>query len=188
MDEEGQGLSEFIIIVILVAIIVLVSVRLFGRSVRCQFSDTAQQVDNGSSGLGDCEGGTPASPPPEEPEPDPEPPLPPLPPVPPAPPPPPPPSPTPEPSPTPVPTPEEQTFLDPQLGGAPIDICFNFGTICGKPSADNFCALQGFSFAKSFGIGPKIPKTYIAGDGKFCEFPPPQPPACQSFNSIVCVR
>lgn len=53
-DEKGQGLAEYIIIVILVAIIVLVAVRLFGKSVFNQFSNATQQVD-------DLENGAPAN-------------------------------------------------------------------------------------------------------------------------------
>ena len=45
-NERGQGLAEYIIIVILVAIIVLVAVRLFGKSVFNQFSNATQQVDD----------------------------------------------------------------------------------------------------------------------------------------------
>lgn len=53
-NEKGQGLAEYIIIVILVAIIVLVAVRLFGKSVFNQFSNATQQVD-------DLENGAPAN-------------------------------------------------------------------------------------------------------------------------------
>lgn len=53
-DEKGQGLAEYIIIVILVAIIVLVAVRLFGKSVFNQFSNATTQVD-------DLEQGAPAN-------------------------------------------------------------------------------------------------------------------------------
>ncbi len=45
-NERGQGLAEYIIIVILVAIIVLVAVRLFGRSVFNQFGNATGQVDD----------------------------------------------------------------------------------------------------------------------------------------------
>ena len=45
-NEAGQGLAEYIIIVILVAIIVLVAVRLFGRSVFNQFGNATSQVDD----------------------------------------------------------------------------------------------------------------------------------------------
>lgn len=45
-DERGQGLAEYIIIVILVAIIVLVAVKFFGRSVFNQFENATNQIDN----------------------------------------------------------------------------------------------------------------------------------------------
>lgn len=49
-NERGQGLAEYIIIVILVAIIVLVAVRLFGRSVFNQFGNATQQIDDLGAG------------------------------------------------------------------------------------------------------------------------------------------
>lgn len=44
-DERGQGMAEYIIIVILIAIIVLVAIRLFGKSVYNQFSNAKNEVD-----------------------------------------------------------------------------------------------------------------------------------------------
>ena len=44
-DESGQGMAEYIIIVILVAIIVLVAIRLFGKSVYNQFNNATEEVD-----------------------------------------------------------------------------------------------------------------------------------------------
>lgn len=44
-DERGQGMAEYIIIVILVAIIVLVAIRLFGKSVYNQFGNATEAVD-----------------------------------------------------------------------------------------------------------------------------------------------
>lgn len=44
-DERGQGMAEYIIIVILVAIIVLVAIRLFGKSVFNQFGNATSQID-----------------------------------------------------------------------------------------------------------------------------------------------
>ena len=44
-DEKGQGMAEYIIIVILVAIIVLVAIRLFGKSVFNQFQNATNEVD-----------------------------------------------------------------------------------------------------------------------------------------------
>ncbi len=44
-NEKGQGMAEYIIIVILVAIIVLVAIRLFGESVYNQFENATGQVD-----------------------------------------------------------------------------------------------------------------------------------------------
>lgn len=44
-SERGQGMAEYIIIVILVAIIVLVGVRLFGKSVINQFNNATGEID-----------------------------------------------------------------------------------------------------------------------------------------------
>ncbi|MCB0345962.1 MAG: hypothetical protein KDD66_12655 [Bdellovibrionales bacterium] len=49
-DERGQGLAEYIIIVILVAIIVLVAVRFFGESVFNQFENATNEIDTLQSG------------------------------------------------------------------------------------------------------------------------------------------
>ncbi len=51
-NEGGQGLAEYIIIVILVAIIVLVAVRLFGRSVFNQFGNATSQIEDLGAGAG----------------------------------------------------------------------------------------------------------------------------------------
>lgn len=49
-EERGQGMAEYIIIVILVAIIVLVAIRLFGRSVFNQFQNATEEVDTLQAG------------------------------------------------------------------------------------------------------------------------------------------
>ena len=45
-NERGQGMAEYIIIVILVAIIVLVAVKLFGKSVFNQFTSATSEVND----------------------------------------------------------------------------------------------------------------------------------------------
>ena len=42
---KGQGMTEYIIIVVLVAIAVLVAVRLFGDTVRGKFEGTKDRVE-----------------------------------------------------------------------------------------------------------------------------------------------
>ena len=44
-EERGQGLAEYIIIVILVAIIVLVAVKFFGKSVFNQFENATNEIN-----------------------------------------------------------------------------------------------------------------------------------------------
>ncbi len=116
---RGQGAAEYIIGIILVAIIVLVAVRHFGSSVKCQFDSASQQIDGGA-GLGseDCtsetdlsDSSTDSEPPPAVEPPGPPPPPAPAPPPPaPAPPAPPPPAPSPPapaaPAPAPAPSSE----------------------------------------------------------------------------------
>lgn len=43
--ERGQGMAEYIIIVILVAIIVLVAVRFFGKSVTNKFENATNEIE-----------------------------------------------------------------------------------------------------------------------------------------------
>ncbi len=43
---SGQGMVEYIIIVIVVAIVVLAAIRLFGKSVLCQFAAATRQIDD----------------------------------------------------------------------------------------------------------------------------------------------
>ncbi|MBP9839162.1 MAG: pilus assembly protein [Proteobacteria bacterium] len=45
-NKRGQGLAEYIIIVILVAIIVLVAVKLFGKSVFSQFGSATSEIND----------------------------------------------------------------------------------------------------------------------------------------------
>ena len=45
-SNRGQGMAEYIIIVILVAIIVLVGIRLFGGSVINQFNNATNEIDS----------------------------------------------------------------------------------------------------------------------------------------------
>ena len=52
LNERGQGMAEYIIIVILVAIIVLVGVRLFGESVINQFNNATGEIDTLQGGGG----------------------------------------------------------------------------------------------------------------------------------------
>ena len=44
-NERGQGMAEYIIIVILVAIIVLVAIRFFGKSITNQFENATEEID-----------------------------------------------------------------------------------------------------------------------------------------------
>ena len=82
-SNSGQGLAEFIILVVVVALIVLASVRLFGKSVSCEFDEASREIDQS---VGSSSSGCPTQIASNEPEPPPPPP-PPLPPLPPPPPP-----------------------------------------------------------------------------------------------------
>jgi pilus assembly protein Flp/PilA len=43
-DEQGQGMTEYIIIAILIAIVVLIAVKQLGTSVKAKFSEAQQSV------------------------------------------------------------------------------------------------------------------------------------------------
>ncbi len=167
----GQGLTEFIVIVLLVAVVVLVSVRIFGHSIRCQFSNTSRQIDTDTEAHSDC---AVLSQPVEEPE------NPPAPPPPPG---------TPPPPPSTTPTPDPTVVFDnPTLSGAPVDRCVNYAKNCDKVAAESFCHLMGYSSAVTYALGPLVDRTYIIGDGSFCQTFPPYSPFCGPFSSITCRR
>ena len=44
--QKGQGMAEYIIIVMLVAILVLIGVKLFGNSVISQFNNATNQIQD----------------------------------------------------------------------------------------------------------------------------------------------
>ena len=43
--QTGQGMAEYIIIVMLVAILVLIAVKLFGNSVKNQFNNATSEIE-----------------------------------------------------------------------------------------------------------------------------------------------
>ena len=53
--ESGQGMAEYVIVIILVAILVIAAIRLFGRSVYCNYMNASREVDSAGSG-GQIEG------------------------------------------------------------------------------------------------------------------------------------
>lgn len=55
--QRGQGMAEYIIIVVIVAILVLVGVKIFGKSVGTQFENATQEVATLNSGEGGDKGG-----------------------------------------------------------------------------------------------------------------------------------
>ncbi len=81
-----------------------------------------------------------------------------------------------------------ERFEAPTADGVPIDICLNYSKRCGQESADAFCRAHGFTKAGAFTDGPKVAKTFVAGDSVFCEFPPPSDPVCTPFASITCIE
>ncbi|MEO0128687.1 MAG: hypothetical protein ABIL02_00410 [candidate division WOR-3 bacterium] len=58
-DEEGQGMVEYIIIVIVIAIAALVAFRLLGRRVTHKASEAAQSIQNLGTPGGNPPGGGP---------------------------------------------------------------------------------------------------------------------------------
>lgn len=128
--ECGQGLTEYAVVAILVATVVLLAVRLLGASLGIKYCEAAAAValvDAASCARQPAAAPPPASNPP-------------------------PPRPAAPPPPTPTPA---GFFKDPTVDGFPVDRCLFPPSIenCGQPAADSFCRSQGFERATSFGIG-----------------------------------
>jgi hypothetical protein len=78
-----------------------------------------------------------------------------------------------------------QTFNNPggTSGGENygIDICRSWGTNCGQPAADLFCANNGLGNATLFTFRNDTPPTWVMGDSQWCS-----EGFCDRFESITC--
>ena len=63
----------------------------------------------------------------------------------------------------------EAAFDQPQLDGAALDLCREWGNHCGKPAADSFCQSQGYYESAEHKVGLNQPPTRIISSGALCE-------------------
>ena len=129
-SERGQGLAEYIIIAILVALVVLVAVRLFGQSVYCRYLYATKQID-GVEYAGCLAPSGSAEPNPDDQTTAPDDSTQPQPPAPSPPPPPPPPPPSPPPSPLSSPSPAKQCWANATAPTSCIWAHSTTGDFCG---------------------------------------------------------
>jgi len=71
---------------------------------------------------------------------------------------------------------EENVFYKPSLR---LDWCLHWGRDCGKPAADAFCQMNGYTEAESWKLEGGL-TTFVLGDGKICKG------SCDGFSSINC--
>lgn len=79
--------------------------------------------------------------------------------------------------------PTEFTFFLPQTDGIPLDNCLNNSAECGKPSADRWCLMSGFSNSVAFESGGSAPLTKTMGDKFECHHPPY---TCGMISKVTC--
>jgi hypothetical protein len=64
-----------------------------------------------------------------------------------------------------------------------IDVCYYWGTYCGRYAADRFCENRKLGNATQFSFRFDTPPTWVIGDAKWCSGP-----WCDRFASITCGR
>jgi hypothetical protein len=74
-----------------------------------------------------------------------------------------------------------RTYFSPELQGYRASSCLADGRTCGKPAADAWCRLNGWSSALIFQREPEPGVTRIVDSGDLCSGP-----ACTSFRQIKC--
>ncbi|MCK6451439.1 MAG: hypothetical protein L6R19_11375, partial [Alphaproteobacteria bacterium] len=72
-------------------------------------------------------------------------------------------------------------FNPPRVNQALVDHCLHWGRDCGKPAADAFCRLAGFSEAASFARARPGSRSYVLGDKRYCD-----QPGCIGFARVGC--
>jgi hypothetical protein len=81
---------------------------------------------------------------------------------------------------------ETQTFAKPKVGAQRLDLCLNWGTGCGKPSADAWCVSKGFTNSAghvvAHDIGAVTP-TRLITTGAVCD-----QPFCDGFSQVTCFK
>ena len=81
---------------------------------------------------------------------------------------------------------EVQTFPSPKVGSQALDLCLSWGTDCGKPAADAWCASIGYASATEYAVANDIggsTPTRLLSTGAVCD-----QPFCDGFASISCFK
>jgi hypothetical protein len=79
---------------------------------------------------------------------------------------------------------EEKVFIKPRWFDERLDWCFNWGSECGQPAADNFCKRRRFTGARDFAADPNIGRsepTRVSGTNQVCN-----QSFCTGFRFITC--
>lgn len=76
-----------------------------------------------------------------------------------------------------------KTFTYPKTGGIALDWCKTWATNCGKPAADKFCSVKGYSKSISYKKENNVGYTRILQTGQICNAP-----GCDSFKFIKCKK
>jgi hypothetical protein len=81
---------------------------------------------------------------------------------------------------------ETQAFANPKVSGQRLDLCLEWGTGCGKPSADAWCVSKGFTTSSNHvvahDIGAVTP-TRLMSTGAVCD-----QPFCDGFSQVTCLK
>ena len=72
-------------------------------------------------------------------------------------------------------------YANPTVEGRLVDWCRTFATDCGKPAADQFCAMMGHGPAKTWHLADTN-ETIVLGDQQVCS----GANACRHFTYIFC--
>ena len=164
---RGQGMTEFIILILVIVVGLIAAVAIFGKAIKCRLYEMAQWVDVDSSEPLDCEDeGAPSPPSPPAPPPS-----------------------TLGTSSTTTTTIEEfHRFDRPMQNGYRLDHCLHFGADCDRPAADYFCRQMGYAYSTEYGVNwAGIADTWVPIPGIACHTPPANP-GCGPFDYITCRR
>ncbi len=70
---------------------------------------------------------------------------------------------------------------DPQVSGYALDVCWAWGSSCGKPAADAYCRSKGFVEAVDFDVVDDSPPTRVISTRQICDHP-----TCDRIVTVVC--
>ncbi len=77
-------------------------------------------------------------------------------------------------------------FETPRLNGNRLDLCYRWGTNCGRPAAIAYCQLLGYADVLDFAVDSSPKTTECIGDGAVC-LEGVNNPICDSFLYITCL-